>query len=91
MKEEERNEVADHVEMIELNIEGFKINPTLLWDDEMAILVDTGMPGQLSAIKAAMQQVGVPFEKLKASHFDHTRILIILAVFQKSFRNHKGN
>ena len=66
--------VADHVEMIELNIEGFKINPTLLWDDEMAILVDTGMPGQLSAIKAAMHQVGVPFEKLKAVILTHQDI-----------------
>lgn len=33
--------------MLELKIQGFGLNPTLIWDDEMAVLVDTGMPGQL--------------------------------------------
>jgi glyoxylase-like metal-dependent hydrolase (beta-lactamase superfamily II) len=40
------------------------IHPTLIWDDEEVILVDTGIPGQLDAIRAEMESVGVPFEKL---------------------------
>ncbi|MBS4172839.1 MBL fold metallo-hydrolase [Bacillus sp. FJAT-49736] len=66
--------VAQNVEMVELNIQGFHLNLTLLWDEEMAILVDTGMPGQLSSIQAAMENTGVPFEKLKAIILTHQDI-----------------
>jgi mRNA degradation ribonuclease J1/J2 len=40
------------------------IHPTLLWDDENVILVDTGVPGQLQAIREAMDKLGVPFRRL---------------------------
>jgi len=73
-KEEKSMKVAKNVEMIELNIQGFKINPTLIWDEERAILVDTGMPGQLNALKAAFENAGVPFEKLKAVILTHQDI-----------------
>lgn len=66
--------VASKVEMVELNIEGFKVNPTLLWDDEKVILVDTGMPGQLKAIQSAMNEAGVPFEKLNTVILTHQDI-----------------
>ena len=38
---------------LEMNMMGRKstINPTLLYDDHNAILVDVGMPGQVDAIK----------------------------------------
>jgi len=38
--------------------------PTLIWDEETVILVDTGVPGQLENIREAMEKAGVPFEKL---------------------------
>lgn len=40
------------------------IRPTLVWDEESVILVDTAVPGQLEAIRAAMEAVGVPFARL---------------------------
>ena len=57
--------------MLELKIQGFELNPTLIWDENMAVLVDTGMPGQLEQIRLAMSEVGVPFDKLKAVILTH--------------------
>ncbi|MEH7415034.1 MBL fold metallo-hydrolase [Neobacillus drentensis] len=57
--------------MLELKIQGFGLNPTLIWDDDIAVLVDTGMPGQLEQIRLAMNEVGVPFDKLKAVILTH--------------------
>ncbi|MGF2716221.1 MBL fold metallo-hydrolase [Bacillus cereus] len=57
--------------MLELKIQGFGLNPTLIWDDEMAVLVDTGIPGQLEQIRLAMSKVGVPFDKLKVVILTH--------------------
>lgn len=57
--------------MLELEIQGFGLNPTLIWDDDMAVLVDTGMPGQLEQIRLAMSEVGVSFDKLKAVILTH--------------------
>jgi glyoxylase-like metal-dependent hydrolase (beta-lactamase superfamily II) len=67
--------IADGVEMLELemNMMGNKsiINPTLLYDEHHAVLVDVGMPGQLEPIQAAMEQVGVPFDHIDAVIFTH--------------------
>ena len=57
--------------MLELKIQGFELNPTLIWDENMAVLVDTGMPGQLEQIRLAMSEVGVSFDKLKAVILTH--------------------
>lgn len=59
------------IAMLELNIQGFILNPTLLWDDEEAVLIDTGMPEQLEPIQKAMNKVGVPFGNLKAIIITH--------------------
>lgn len=40
------------------------IRPTLIWDEDTVILVDAGMAGNLSVIKKAMEDAGVPFERL---------------------------
>lgn len=61
--------------MIEFKFEVFgkhsTLNPTLIWDDEVAILIDTGMPGKLEQIREAMREVGVSFDKLKAVILTH--------------------
>lgn len=57
--------------MLELKVQGFGLNPTLIWDDELAILIDTGMPGQLEQIQLAMSEVGVSFDKLKGVILTH--------------------
>ena len=55
--------IADGVEMLEIsaNIMGSPnvIYPTLLWDDDTAILVDAGFPGQLHLIQEAVEKAGV--------------------------------
>lgn len=57
--------------MLELKVQSFGLNPTLIWDDEIAVLIDTGMPGQLEQIRLAMSEVGVSFDKLKAVILTH--------------------
>jgi len=71
-------EISKGVTMIELQIEAFgdrqELNPTLVWDDESAVLIDTGTPGQLEQIRTAMNDVGVSFDKLKAIILTHQDI-----------------
>ncbi|MGE6631832.1 MBL fold metallo-hydrolase [Bacillus sp. NPDC077027] len=71
-------EISNGVKMIELQIEAFggrqELNPTLIWDDETAVLIDTGTPGQLEQIRTAMNDAGVSFEKLKAIILTHQDI-----------------
>lgn len=77
LKYELRNEmnIAKGVETLELtmNIMGNKsiIHPTLIWDDKTVILVDAGIPSQLSEIRKAMDQVGAPFSKLNKVILTH--------------------
>lgn len=66
--------VSNGVATLELNIQGFALHPTLIWDDEEAVLIDSGMPGQLEQIRTAMNDLGVPFEKLKAVIVSHQDI-----------------
>jgi glyoxylase-like metal-dependent hydrolase (beta-lactamase superfamily II) len=42
----------------------FIVNPTVIWDDEHAILIDTGIPGQLDAIRETLELNYYPFERL---------------------------
>ncbi len=64
-------EMATGIEMLRLNFHGHLIHPVLLWDQEMAILIDTGFPGQVEDLRAAMENVGVSFEKLTAVILTH--------------------
>ncbi|PLT35670.1 MBL fold metallo-hydrolase [Bacillus sp. V5-8f] len=67
--------IENGVEMLELKIEANGIrtvfNPTLVWDEESAILIDAGMPGQLEDIRSAMDQAGVSIERLTAVVITH--------------------
>ena len=70
--------MADGLEMLELkmNMMGQQsvIHPTLIWDDNEAVLVDTGIPGQLKEIREAMDKAGVPFSKLSKVILTHQDI-----------------
>ncbi len=70
--------IANGVEMLELEMNmmgrSSTICPTLLYDDEHAILVDTGMPGQLAAIQSAVEQAGVPFQRIDGVILTHQDI-----------------
>lgn len=46
-------------------------HPTLIWDNDGAVLVDAGIPNQLSVFKYAMTKVGMPFDKLNKIIITH--------------------
>jgi glyoxylase-like metal-dependent hydrolase (beta-lactamase superfamily II) len=50
------------------------IHPTLIWDTDTVILVDTGYPGQIPLFRAEMEKAGVPFEKLNKIIITHQDI-----------------
>jgi glyoxylase-like metal-dependent hydrolase (beta-lactamase superfamily II) len=60
--------LADGVEVLGLLMRGVAgqavIYPTLLWDDDTAVLVDAGFPGMLQQIREAMGSAGLSFDRL---------------------------
>ncbi|SCM94667.1 Uncharacterized protein BWINRASL_02278 [Bacillus mycoides] len=67
-------EIAKGVGMLHLEFLEYIIHPILLWDDEMAVLIDTGFPGQFRDIQGEMERIGVSFEKLKVVILTHQDI-----------------
>ena len=67
-------EISKGVEMLHLKFHGNIIHPILLWDQEMAVLIDTGFPGQIEDLHVAMDKVGVSFDKLKVVILTHQDI-----------------
>ena len=67
-------EIAKGVEMLQLEFQEYIIHPILLWDDEMAVLIDTGFPGQIEDIRIEIGKVGVSFDKLKVVILTHQDI-----------------
>ena len=70
--------IANGVYMLEIsaNIMGKPsvIHPTLIWDNETVILIDTGFPGQLPQIREAIDEVGVSFDRLNMVILTHQDI-----------------
>ncbi|AOK92706.1 MBL fold metallo-hydrolase [Paenibacillus polymyxa] len=64
-------EISQGVEMLQLDFHGNMIHPILLWDQETAVLIDTGFPGQMEDLRVAMEKVGVSFDKLKVVILTH--------------------
>lgn len=50
------------------------VHPTLLWDDEDVVLVDTGFPGQIPQLRAAAEACGVLFERVNRIVMTHQDI-----------------
>lgn len=53
------------------------IHPTLIWDENDAVLIDTGTPGQLQSIIEEMKRIGIPFHRLTKiilTHQDYDHI-----------------
>lgn len=67
-------EVSEGVAMLALELNGNSIYPTLVWDQDMAVLIDTGCPGQWEDLHVAMEKVGVAFDKLKVVILTHQDI-----------------
>jgi len=82
--------IASGVEMLEIssNIMGNLsiINPTLIWDKDIVILVDAGFPGQLPQIREAIEKTGVVFDKLNMvilTHHDIDHIGSLSAILKE--------
>lgn len=60
--------IAEGLETIELQSDSMGatsvFRPTLIWDENTVVLVDTGVPGQIQNIRKEMEKAGVPFERL---------------------------
>ncbi len=67
--------VANGVEMLEISSQVMGepniIHPTLVWDQDHVILIDTGYPGQLALFQYAFWQAGVPFDRLNRIILTH--------------------
>ncbi|HVN67545.1 MAG TPA: MBL fold metallo-hydrolase [Candidatus Sulfotelmatobacter sp.] len=70
--------IAAGIEMLEISLEVMgrpgAVYPTLIWDKEAVVLVDTGFPGQFPRLRAAMAEAGVPFAKLNKVIITHQDI-----------------
>jgi glyoxylase-like metal-dependent hydrolase (beta-lactamase superfamily II) len=70
--------IANGVEMLEISAmmvgRANVVNPTLIWDEESVILIDTGFPGQLQLIQEAILNAGIPWDKLNKIIITHQDI-----------------
>jgi len=70
----EKMGISNGVHMLELDFYGSTIHPTLLWDQEMAVLIDTGFTGQIEDLKLALKKVGVSLDNVKIVILTHQDI-----------------
>jgi glyoxylase-like metal-dependent hydrolase (beta-lactamase superfamily II) len=56
--------ISDNVEMLEISGMGGAIYPTLVWDENNLVLIDTGFPGQTETIVKAIEGAGFSVEGL---------------------------
>jgi len=61
----------DNLEMLEIESNGRVIYPVLVWDDNDAVLIDTGFPGQFDVFRAAAEKAGAPFDKINKVILTH--------------------
>jgi glyoxylase-like metal-dependent hydrolase (beta-lactamase superfamily II) len=68
-------QAANGIEMLEISAtimgKANVIHPTLIWDENLVILVDTGYPGQLPLFREAMEKASIPFDKLSKIIITH--------------------
>lgn len=67
-------EIAKGVAIIPIEIGGFILNPTLIWDESHAILIDCGFPGQSEQIRKGIEEVGIPIDGITAVILTHQDI-----------------
>ena len=67
--------ISEGVEMLQLTARAFDqdiiLNPTLVWNNDEAILIDTGMPGQTDQLKEALGELNISIEQLKVILLTH--------------------
>ncbi|PQP81372.1 MBL fold metallo-hydrolase [Paenibacillus sp. PCH8] len=67
-------EISKGIEMLHLHFHGNVIHPILMWDEEMSVLIDTGFPGQFEDLRIALDEIGVPIDRLQAVILTHQDI-----------------
>ncbi|RIE04495.1 MBL fold metallo-hydrolase [Cohnella faecalis] len=50
------------------------VHPALLWDNQSALLVDTGFPRQIGQLREAVEKAGLPFDKISRVVITHQDI-----------------
>ncbi|WP_182420584.1 MBL fold metallo-hydrolase [Priestia megaterium] len=67
--------ISEGVEMLQLTARAFNqditLNPTLVWNNEEVILIDTGMPDQIDQLKEALNKLNMSIEQLKVILLTH--------------------
>lgn len=67
--------ISEGVEMLQLTVRAFDqdiiLNPTLVWNNDEATLIDTGMPGQIDQLKEVLNELNMSIEDLKAIFLTH--------------------
>ncbi|MDU9690748.1 MBL fold metallo-hydrolase [Priestia aryabhattai] len=67
--------ISEGAEMIQLTARAFNqditLNPTLVWNNEEVILIDTGMPGQIDQLKEALNKLNMSIKQLKVILLTH--------------------
>jgi len=63
--------IANQVEMIQIGQDGGVFYPVLLWDDTDLVLIDAGLPGQLSHFVDAFSMLGFEISQLTALLLTH--------------------
>ena len=66
--------ITDNIEMLEIMGMGNTIYPTLAWDTENLVLIDTGFPGQADVIVNAIAAVGFSAEDISHIILTHQDI-----------------
>ncbi|WP_145317450.1 MBL fold metallo-hydrolase [Paenibacillus xylanexedens] len=64
-------EISKGIEMLQLDFEGNVIHPILIREEETAVLIDTGFPGQYDDLRIALENIGMPISQLKAVILTH--------------------
>ncbi|SMG57742.1 Glyoxylase, beta-lactamase superfamily II [Paenibacillus aquistagni] len=64
-------EISPGVKMLYLDYQGAIVHPILVWDEDMAILIDTGFPGQFEELRAEIEKAGVSFDQLRGVILTH--------------------
>lgn len=58
-------------------------HPVLIWDDDNVALVDAGYPGQFSQFREAVEQLGIPFDRINriiVTHHDWDHVGSLAAI-----------
>ena len=70
--------ITDGIGMLEITMNSMgretKIYPTLIWNKNSALLIDTGLPNSISKIKTAVENQGVPFKNIETLIITHQDI-----------------